>query len=356
MSEKKGNLGNWSELYALAYIVVHRGAHGPVPKDPLVARKFFKVLEIFLSELNPNAEIQYVLTEESVKVYRNALAETDLDLQLINEALDQLATDLKSDGATRHFSIGSGQQLLTLLGKKDIGASSSQKISDFELVISDPQTGNPSPRIGYSVKSSIGSPATLLNASGSTNFTYEITHPKELNPTEALEGDSLKGHLRQLIDAGFVLRFDSMQSEVFRDNLMRVDSLMPELVSKLLVASLTGKSSTFADVVEGVFASDDSLSSQRVFKMKQLLGSIAMGLRPGNSWDGDPTKFKGIIVVDSVGNVIFNYQFNQIEFWDYLYSSTKFEIPSRTRHGFGRIYKEQDKYFIKLNLQLRFIN
>jgi hypothetical protein len=90
--------------------------------------------------------------------------------------------------------------------------------------------------------------------------------------------------------------------------------------------------------------------------MKQLLVSIAMGLRPGNSWDGDPTKFKGIIVVDSVGNVIFNYQFNQIEFWDYLYSSTKFEIPSRTRHGFGRIYKEQDKYFIKLNLQLRFIN
>ncbi len=355
MTEKRGNLGNWSELFALAYIVVNRGAYGPFPKDPAAARKFFRVLEIFLNELNPKAEIQYVLHEESVAVNRSDMESSSLDLDLITQALEQLALDLKSDGSTRHFSIASGQQLLGLLGKKDIGASSSQKISDFELIISDPQTGNPSPRIGYSVKSSIGSPATLFNASGSTNFVYEVLHAEGLNPNDFLTGDSLKGHIRQLLEAGFSLKFDSMQSEVFRDNLMRVDSLMPELLAQVLVVSLSGKSGNFSDVVESVFGLDDPLGAQRVFKMKQLLGSIAMGLRAGTAWDGDPTKFKGIIVVDSVGNVIFNYQFNQIEFWDYLYSSVKFEIPMRSRHGFGRVYQEQNRFFIKLNLQLRFM-
>lgn len=355
MAEKRGNLGNWSELFALAYIVVNRGAHGPFPKDPAAARKFFRVLEVFLNELNPKAEIHYVLGDDSVEVHRNDVASTILDLELISQALDQLAHDLKSDGSTRHFSIASGQQLLSLLGKKDIGASSSQKISDFELIISDPQTGNPSPRIGYSVKSSIGSPATLFNASGSTNFVYEILHPQGLNPLDALSGDSLKGHVRQLLQAGFELKFDSMQSDIFRDNLMRVDSLMPELISQLLVVSLSGKSAIFSAVVESVFGPNDPLSGQRIFKMKQLLGSIAMGLRAGQTWDGDPTKFKGIIVVDGIGNVIFNYQFNQIDFWEYLYTGVKFEIPMRSRHGFGRVYEENGRFFIKLNLQLRFI-
>ena len=42
-------------------------------------------------------------------------------------------------------------------------------------------------------------------------------------------------------------------------------------------------------------------------------------------------------------------------FKDYLYSTTKFDTPSSTRHGFGSIFKERDgRLYFKLNLQLRY--
>lgn len=355
MPEARGNLGNWSELLALASIIVNRGAHGPLKNDSSTVRRFFRVLEIYLKESNPNSRLHYLLDEDGVTLIRDDDSLGSLDLENITENMNRLLSDMLSKSATRHFSVQSGQELLKLLGKSDIGASSNQRVSDFELVISDPQTGNPSPRIGYSVKSSIGSAATLLNASGATNFVYEVTHPDGSDPRLVLSGDSLKGHINQLLSAGCAISYRSMSNATFEHNLMRVDSLMPHLMSEVLLNSLRIRGSGFAEVVEYTYSKDDPIGQQRIFKMKQLLGSVAMGLRPSEIWDGDPTKFKGIIVVDSLGNIIFNYQFNQIEFWDYLYSNLKFEIPSRSRHGFGYIYEQDSKFYLKLNLQIRFI-
>lgn len=348
-------MGNWSELYALAYLIVNRGAHGPFAGGDAATRRFFRVLEIFLQESHPRREFRYLLGEDVVRLFREESDIEDLDLEAITSYMEQLVSDMRSEGATRHFSVQSGQELLRHLGKRDIGATSNQRVADFELIVSDPQTGNPSPRIGYSVKSSIGSPATLLNASGATNFIYKVSNPDGGDPRAVISGDSLKTHVSQLQGAGFSLTYDSMQNSTFEQNLMRVDSLMPQLLAEVLLNSLGVRGGGFADVVEKTFDREVALGQQRIFKMKQLLGSIAMGLRPSEAWDGDPTKFKGIIVVDSAGNVIFNYQFNQIEFWDYLYSNVKFEIPSRGRHGFGYLYEQDSSFYMKLNLQIRFI-
>ncbi|NBV92655.1 MAG: HpaII family restriction endonuclease, partial [Flavobacteriia bacterium] len=42
-------------------------------------------------------------------------------------------------------------------------------------------------------------------------------------------------------------------------------------------------------------------------------------------------------------------------FEDYLVANTKLDTASTTRHEFGAIYQEQGAYYIKLNLQIRFI-
>ena len=47
--------------------------------------------------------------------------------------------------------------------------------------------------------------------------------------------------------------------------------------------------------------------------------------------------------------------FNRNEFENYLVKNTKFETASTSRHQFGSIYKENGKYYLKLNLQIRFI-
>ena len=46
---------------------------------------------------------------------------------------------------------------------------------------------------------------------------------------------------------------------------------------------------------------------------------------------------------------------NRNEFENYLLNNTKFETGSTSRHGFGSIYKDNGKYYLKLNLQVRFI-
>lgn len=356
MPSSRGNIGNWSELYALASLVVNKGAYGPRQTVDSSKSMFFRVLEIYVEDSNPTATLHYVIGEDEVHLERPGVDTCVLAVDQITEAMAELSIDLKSDFASRHFSSGAGEKLLQLLGKQSIGATSSQRISDFELIIADPQTNNPSPRTGYSVKSSVGSPATLLNASGATNFIYEITHPDSLDPTDFLEGDSLANHVRQMLGAGFAISFRSMQNKVFEQNLLRVDSLMPELVAEVLLNSFNvNVQNTFASAVESTFSLQDPLGMQRIFKMKQLLGSIAMGLRPTDSWDGDSTKFKGMIHVDQNLALIFNYQHNQIDFWDYLFANLKFETASRSRHGYGRIYLENRKFYIKLNLQIRFI-
>ena len=356
MPGSRGNVGNWSELYALASLLVNRGANGPRHSQVEPKTMFFRVLEIFVEGSGLQGSLHYLIGEDGVTLRRKNLPDKSLDLQEITHGKKALSLELKSDASTRYFESVSGQGLMDLLGKGDIGASSSQRVSDFELIISDPQTGNPSPRTGYSVKSSVGSAATLLNASGATNFVFEITHQENFDPKSFVHGNSLKSHLNQLQGSGFTLSYRFMQGPIFEQNLMRVDSLLPSLLAEVLLNSYNQTvRNTFAAAVEDTFAPEDPLGKQRIFKMKQLLGSIAMGLRPTDPWDGDPTRFKGMIHVDQDFQLIFNYQHNQIDFWDYLYANVKFETASRSRHGFGRIYQEGGKSYIKLNLQIRFI-
>ena len=79
-----------------------------------------------------------------------------------------------------------------------------------------------------------------------------------------------------------------------------------------------------------------------------------MGLRPSGDWDGDTTKFKGIIIAKKNGEVVLYYVYNLSQFQEFLFSSVKFEVASTNRHKFGNLIKRSDRYFIDLNLQIRF--
>jgi len=48
-----------------------------------------------------------------------------------------------------------------------------ENIERISIVIHDQRT-NQEPTLGFSIKSQLGSPSTILNASKTTNFTYRI--------------------------------------------------------------------------------------------------------------------------------------------------------------------------------------
>lgn len=72
-------------------------------------------------------------------------------------------------------------------------------------------------------------------------------------------------------------------------------------------------------------------------------------------WDGSFNANGGYIVVKEDGDVICYHFFDRNDLEEYLFNNTKFDTPSTTRHEFGNVYKENNNYFIKLNLQIRFI-
>jgi len=95
-------------------------------------------------------------------------------------------------------------------------------------------------------------------------------------------------------------------------------------------------------------------SQQPLFKLREFLGAVSMGLRPGKAWKGNPSKFKGLLVVKKDGDIVFYHLNSRLNFEEYLFQNVRFDRPSTTRHKYGQIFTENNRNFIKLNLQIRF--
>jgi len=358
MSENKtvGNVGEWSELYTLAFLLVHGGAYAADSNQDSIEDIFYKVLEIYLADKAPNEEIVYKIISDEIEVHKLDGSITSIERSLIENRLTEFFKDLSGDKDAPTFPLTSGNSLLELLGKTTISASSAHKTSDLELIYEDHSSKLPSPKVGFSIKSQLGGASTLLNASGATNFVFKVTKPEAKPEIEYpdLPRGAVRANMRLLNEMGFGFEFVSIDSENFTNNLELIDSAMPKYLADVLLNSYISKPTKLSDVVENTFPSDDPKSKQRVFKVKQLLGAIAMGLRPSGAWDGDVTKFKGLIVVKVDGDVVFYYLYNLTDFQEFLFSSVKFEVASTSRHKFGDIFQIDNTDFIKLNLQIRF--
>jgi hypothetical protein len=352
-STQSGNVGEWSELYTLAFLLVNGGAYAADKKQNRIQETFYKVLEIYLAGKTPKDELKYEIQGTKIQVHLPNGTTKEIARSDISVGLDNFFNDLSSEGNSRTFPLTSGSLLMDLLSKTFISASSSQTTSDLELTYEDNKTLLPSPRIGFSIKSQLGSASTLLNASGSTNFVFKVIPPTQ--ELAELKRGAVKANVSKMMQEGYEFQFVGIDSENFQSNLELIDSGMPNYLSQLLLTFYGSKSSNVADVSQSAFPPSDPKSAQRIFKVKQFLGAVAMGLRPNGFWDGDITKFKGLIVVKVDGDVVFYYLYNLTDFQEFLFESVKFEVASTTRHKFGEIYSVAGEQFMKLNLQIRFI-
>lgn len=354
---QSGNKGEWSELYTLAFLLSKGGGFAADSNQNPIPNTFYKVLEIFLEGQTPNSFRKFKIEEDSVQIHSNSGHIASLSRFEIDQKLSVFFQDLVSGENTKTFMLESGTHLLEFLHRDRIAAPSNQKAHDLELVMEDSQSNQASPRVGFSIKSQIGNPSTLFNASGATNLTYKLVVPEGLDLQAVEQLFELKGGklMEQLKLLGIKLEFLGFDSNQFQKNLLKIDSRMPEYIAQVLQDFYTGQHSSVKDVVEVSFPSEIEESEQPVFKIKQFLGVIAMGMRASQPWDGDITKFKGLILAKLDGDVLFYYLYNISEFQDFLFKNLKFEVASTSRHGFGRVYRQDGDFRLKLNLQIRFI-
>lgn len=182
--------------------------------------------------------------------------------------------------------------------------------------------------LGFSIKSKLGGSSTLFNASkDTTNFLYQLNGVTDelMHEFNGITKDNCK-HVFQsrfelLKQNAISIDFKKVVSRVFNNNLLYQDTALPSILAYMLLEFYGEPISKVSDLCEKLKCSNplnfDLTSGMDfyAFKLKQFLVNTALGMTPGKPWNGKYLANGGYLVV-----------------------------------------KEDDHYFLKLNLQIRFIH
>lgn len=359
-NEKKyltGNKGEWSEIYVLFKLLADGGVYaGDANMEKL--ETYYPILQVIRQEV---CRYTYIpdIERNIIFIHENGEEISQLPVERFIFESNKLLKSLKNKDKKRAFALPETEMFMNNISCCTIKAPSKKK-ADIEVVIRDPIT-NMTPTLGFSIKSQLGSPSTLLNPGESTNIVYKING--EMTDDEMNRINSIGSHLdkvHELYKSNYTLEFDSIPHPIFRNNLFFLDSYMPKFIADcLLFDSVYGNPNVTAAVNH--LAETNPLqypgNAQTYYehKMKQLLLATALGMTPAKEWTGRFDANGGYLVVRKDGEIVCYHFYNQNEVEDYLYNNTRFDRASRTRYKYGSIYKSKDgKYYFKLNLQIRF--
>lgn len=379
MEKRKLNKGEWSEPFALFHII-NSSKLVLGNKDLVPTGKILKVDKIKTSDassiidLKDNKNIEIINKLENTKVLLNK--NKIINTSLINELFAEIQ---KGSGSSFHAE--KITNLLEKIGLSNFKGGSSKTKSD---IILDINTGNYSILDeGFSIKSFIGNPPTLLNASkDNTNLIFSIEGCndilmektnniiskkdfKKLIKLNALPSDYMISNqkicdrLKFLIKNKCNIKFYKAATNCLDHNLKMVDSNMTEILSRVLLDYyLFGKPKLIDRInlsqENGSFSSFNYTDLDQIFTcFKRLLIGFQFGIFQKTKWDGQ-MEANGMVVITNTGEHISFHKIDEYNLGEYLLNSIKFDKPSTSRHQFASVYKDGSDYLIKLNIQLRF--
>lgn len=194
-----------------------------------------------------------------------------------------------------------------------------------------------------------------------SNFIFNIEGINDAQMRHINSLDKFKQKFDYIREIGGLWSFSKISGEILRNNLTMLDLGMARIVAACMEKYYTGQGSEVASTCRKVTQEDplhiNSPEGQPMYeyKIKQFLLAFASGMTVSSPWDGSFNTNGGYIVVKEDGDVVCYHFFDRNALEEYLFNNTKFDTPSTTRHEFGEVYKVKDSYFIKLNLQIRFI-
>ena len=349
-----GNKGEWSELYVLIKLLADGKIYSADENLTKNEDCYMPILKIFRTE-QKTRHIEYRCSNANfVAVYLNDI----LIRQISTSELARTATFFynaivhgKGEGA---FGIIYAENFMKNLECEKLKVSSERK-SDITMEVHDPFTEYK--RIcGFSIKSNLGSPPTLFNASQSTNFKFEV---RNITEAEILQINSINGRskVKERVKVIGSLKFVSVVSKTFEQNLFFIDTQMDKFLAeilKLYYAENISDCSELSKILDERDPLNFQVKNLYAHKLKKFLCAVALGLNPTKIWNGNDEANGGYIIVKEDGEILAYHLYNRNNFEDYLLQNTKLDTASTSRHNFGKIYVEGDKKFINLNLQVRF--
>ena len=299
---KTGNIGEHSELFALARIILDGQLELGVPNE-VVPQTSRSIMDVFGVSRTPpigtkffGAKKKKLATEEEVKS-RDVLYSSGEDVMVISEP-DGIKRRLCSRSELNDAAQGLQQQLIywssskfksekraqkkaneaagIQSGSKALQSEYSQNILDFlglkalraksgaksDLYLTLESSGRRIPQ-GFSVKSQMGSRSCLVNHSGATIFRYEIQNTT-LTGAGALEERFIVNEAATagkpesavskkrgpatvipalLCEPGVVIKYDRVVNSTFKESLEMIDARFPQALAMVILQRFkTGES------------------------------------------------------------------------------------------------------------------
>ncbi len=359
------NKGEWSELYVMFKLLGEKRLYdSDVNLNKL--ETFYPIVNIIRYELKRKKDYTIdgisnivIITEKDKKeVIRVSTCEF---LEEANKLLDKI----KTGGNTMKgaFEIPEIEPFMRNINCEKIKAQSTEK-ADIYIILHDYHT-NITSKFGFSIKSDLGNSPTLLNASQATKIRYQLVDGKMNDDTaksinSKLGKTKLQERMKAIHDKGCRLQFSSIPNDIFRGNLQMIDSSMPEIIAWMLGNSYFEGKKNFKEALERINEVNpmhfDMQNGHKFYeyKIKSLMTAVALGMLPATPWSGYLEATGGYLIVKENGEVVCFHIYNRNVLEDYLINNTKFDTPDSKRYNMGKIYREGDRYYFDLVLQIRF--
>ncbi|CAA0165608.1 HpaII family restriction endonuclease [Tenacibaculum maritimum] len=358
MKETK-NKGEWTELLVFVKLLKDQKFN---LSDKNLNKKTtsFNVKKISTHNLENDI---YIIDKSTLKIENKKTSISEVIK--INDILNtEILENLKKAiiNGKRTFTIPAFRKIQERLKVESVKGGNSNQKADIVLDIENKSIHKENE--GFGIKSYLGNKPTLLNASGNTNFIYEVKGINcdkidEINKIDTRT--KLKDRLECIEKLGGKLVYKGAEKETMEYNLKLSDSLMPNIVGEILLSFYKKRISKITKIVDEIektqqlnnkinYGDRNSLE----VKIKKLLIDILLGFFAGTKWNGD-WESNGTLVMKKEGELVGFHIIDLPALKDYLFENIKLDTPSTTRHRFGKIYKEKNnKLYFKLNLQLRF--
>lgn len=376
------NKGEWSELYTLFKLLADQNLY-PIEKNQVEGERLRLPILSIMRYIDQEIGVEYVIMEDSninmnINNEEQRVVKKSEFSHWAKQLFEEMSSIKKNDASFAIPSLNVFRDKtccpkVACVNRKI--ADNCKDKSDLYIVIHDTLTGQ-TPKQGFSIKSEIGSAPTLVNASLLTNFHYRLTIPltdeqiEVVNKMKVQQGSKLvtdvKGRLSKIKEFGSELKFYGIQpnknnENVFLENLILVDSCMPQILAWLLYTSFSTGERRIDKLTEMITEANPMGFPMTVntkhyeAKVKRLLMDFALGMLPGQPWEATDLA-SGVLVVKPSGDIDCYHVLYKDTLEEYLYHDLKFETASASRHEFASITSDTDgNQYFTLNLQLRFI-
>lgn len=365
MIEGSKNKGDWGEFYALLYLLAKGKIYSADEHLNEISSYYFPIIRIMRDEKHKKTNItnhmDYVISTQNgidtIDIYMDSRLMQTKTAQEFQDEVDKLSVDIPL-GRGRQFTIPHGENFLNSIYLKRLAAPSTE-VTDIKVEVRDTNTAR-NQEMGFSIKSYLGGAPTLLNASGATNFVYEVigltqTQKDQVNAINTRS--KIIDRIAQIETFGGSLEFRHAENSTFSSNLMMVDSCMEKIISEMLLYYYQTNTKDCNAIVQFMETSNPlryPREGMYEYKFKKFLCAKALGMDPSKEWGGMDEANGGYIAVKSDGNVLAYFLYDRNKFEKYLLDNTHFERASTRKFGFASIYDEGGRMYMKLNLDIRF--